>query len=100
MLTKTFRNKTTTLKTTALKTFIGINLSFSVLFVFLFHNKVRIRPLGFLHELVQETPQQLESDYNVIISLISRIHRGKNQGVLLSLSPKYKRIIDEGLKNT
>jgi len=47
-----------------------------------------------------KTGQKKESDYNVIISLISKNRRGKNQGVLLSLSPNYKRIIDEGLKNT
>jgi len=50
--------------------------------------------------LGKDTPRKLESNYNVRLSLISRIGRGKNQGVLLSLSPKYKRIIDEGLKNT
>ena len=77
-----------------------MNLAFSYLFVFRFHNKDEIWPLAFLHQLGKDTPAKLESNYNVIISLISKIGRGKNQGVLLSLSPKYKRIIDEGLKNT
>lgn len=35
---------------------------------------------------------------NVTISLISQFQEEKNQAVLLSLSPNYKRIIDEGLK--
>jgi hypothetical protein len=35
---------------------------------------------------------------NVSLSLISKTSRGKNQPVLLSLSPNYKRIIDERLK--
>ena len=32
-----------------------------------------------------------ESAWNVRLSLISKIHRGKNQGVLLSLSPKIQK---------
>jgi hypothetical protein len=61
--------------------------------------KIKIERYGFVIDQTRKEGKK-EKDYNVIISLISKNRRGKNQGVLLSLSPKYKRIIDEGIKKT